>query len=140
MHTPGISQNGSLSYLCTHWISVSKYQKVLYYRGILEKGSGDVISAVYTIYNIHLSIPLHTNSSDDISCTIFVNFPVYGTLRVNFVDALHTDTLFKLYLDGHNTIDTSPLYELIFDSLIYIAWNRLVSIIYDVSVPPPGST
>ena len=47
-------------------------------RGIHEKGSGDVVSAVrYTIYSIHyLSIPLHTNSWDDISRTLFVIFPV----------------------------------------------------------------
>ena len=46
-------------------------------RGIPEKGLGDVVSAVcYTLYIHYISIPLHTNSWDDISRTLFVNSPV----------------------------------------------------------------
>jgi len=46
------------------------------YRGILDKGSDDCRSAVYINY---LSIPLHTNSEDDIIRTLFENSPV-GTV------------------------------------------------------------
>ena len=45
------------------------------YRGIHEKGSGDVVSAVCYPIN-YISIPLHTNSRDDISRTLFSNSPV----------------------------------------------------------------
>ena len=56
--------------------------KCLFTGGIHEKGSGEVVSSVcYTIYIHCLSIPLHKNSWDDISRTLFMNSPVNKHLQ-----------------------------------------------------------
>ena len=69
--------------LCINLLNLSK---LLYnYRGIREKGSGDVVSAVcYTIYTINLSLCTQTAETTSIFRTLFVNSPVYQSFWLYF--------------------------------------------------------